>query len=368
MSSDVKPYIPFLVRKSLKITFHIGAPRTGTTTLQAICAANKEKLAKQGVAYPLVALIHPKKGNAQHNLAFTLKKTYPAFVGLLGRMKKDEAWAELQKYIQDNPSEEHLFLSSEAFSGLSYESVKYIKNQLSHHEISVIYIRREDKDWQRSMSEQQIKRYPFRKKRVKLTGKAADIAKQHLDGWKRHFAVTEIPYSRETTNVIFKHIGVDPTDFKQIKRKNSKISPKVYDLMIRFNKVDMSISQHTAVNEITYRFFSDMGELLDDDPNSSTGGRSDEAIKVKNQKIRELKTQLDIKDGQKNTYIKNLEIQLKNHKERSSRESKELQSIHAAEIKSLKTSLLQLTMKYEMQERENEVIAAELKSIRGSRT
>lgn len=87
---------------------HIGAPKTGSTALQAFCAENRQTLLDQGVLYPEVSL----RGFGHHDLAFLLAGGYPDWATPqprpLGELL-DELAAAAAAHDGD------LFLSSENF-------------------------------------------------------------------------------------------------------------------------------------------------------------------------------------------------------------------------------------------------------------
>ena len=163
----------------MKVFLHIGSPRTGTTSIQKLLTQNRDTLAKQGVWYPDVALLDPKKGIGQHHLAFSLLEKYPGFIPEKARMTPDQAWSELASAMKKMPKKDTVVLSSEAFSSIKPEGVKYIFKKLSKHDVKVIYVRRSPESWRKSMQAQQIIDYPFNKEMSKIEG-GGDVSEVHL--------------------------------------------------------------------------------------------------------------------------------------------------------------------------------------------
>jgi hypothetical protein len=87
-----------------RIYLHIGAPKTGTTYLQAVCARNREALRSAGVLYPDLI------GEAHHKAVWDLRETPDQREGTKGI---DGSWDRLINVV--NAADTDVLLSSEHF-------------------------------------------------------------------------------------------------------------------------------------------------------------------------------------------------------------------------------------------------------------
>lgn len=92
----------------MRITLHIGAPKTGSTALQRFLTGNIAQLAQAGRSYPDVNL----RGFGHHDLAFLLHGSYPDWATPQPRTL-DDLLGDLRLAIDTCPRE--LILSSEDF-------------------------------------------------------------------------------------------------------------------------------------------------------------------------------------------------------------------------------------------------------------
>ena len=130
------------------IYIHIGAPKTATSTLQAILARKAGKLLKNGVLYPSVT----RHGDAHHVLVCDLIEKYqgstmPDF--WYGDFPRGQAWACLNDEIASHGSElQSVIISSELFFGQSRQlrpMLVEISEHLAGHTVKVVtYLRRQD--------------------------------------------------------------------------------------------------------------------------------------------------------------------------------------------------------------------------------
>ena len=87
---------------------HIGAPKTGSTAIQAFCAENRAALLARGVLYPDASL----RGFGHHDLAFLLAGGYPSWATPQPR-PLDELLADLARGVTGHDGD--VLLSSENF-------------------------------------------------------------------------------------------------------------------------------------------------------------------------------------------------------------------------------------------------------------
>jgi hypothetical protein len=87
-----------------RVFLHIGAPKTGTTYLQAVCGRNREALAAHGIVYP------DAFGDAQHKAVWDLRGTPDQREGTRGI---EGSWDRLVQIVNTAPAD--VLLSSEHF-------------------------------------------------------------------------------------------------------------------------------------------------------------------------------------------------------------------------------------------------------------
>lgn len=130
------------------VYLHIGAPKTATSTLQSMLAANYKPLLAQGVLYPKLL----RHGDAHHTLVCDLIQAYQGHTMAdlwYGERTRGEAWRDLQREIdQHGQAIDKIVLSSELFFGQTQrleDMLADIRERLSGHELKVVvYLRRQD--------------------------------------------------------------------------------------------------------------------------------------------------------------------------------------------------------------------------------
>lgn len=131
------------------VYLHIGAPKTATSSLQALFAAQHETLLNQGLLYPSQL----RHGDAHHLLACDLidqfqnkKQKMPDF--WYGDRPRGQAWQSLLEEIAEHTNLNSVFVSTELFFGQSdnlLDMLNYIKNKLANFDVKIIaYLRRQD--------------------------------------------------------------------------------------------------------------------------------------------------------------------------------------------------------------------------------
>jgi hypothetical protein len=130
------------------VYIHIGAPKTATSTLQAILARKAGTLARAGVLYPAI----PRHGDAHHVLVCDLIEKFqgsrmPDF--WYGQFPRGQAWASLREEIAGQGDDlQSVVISSELFFGQSRKlrpMLAEIKEHLAGHTVKIVcYLRRQD--------------------------------------------------------------------------------------------------------------------------------------------------------------------------------------------------------------------------------
>lgn len=130
------------------VYLHIGSPKTATSSLQAVLAKHKRKLAARGVLYPSEC----RHGNAHHILVADLIQKYqfghlPDF--WYGDFPRGEAWSRLQAELDAKAGKfDKVVLSSELFFGQAVgleAMLGDIRQTLAGYTVKiVVYLRRQD--------------------------------------------------------------------------------------------------------------------------------------------------------------------------------------------------------------------------------
>jgi len=138
-----------------KIYFHIGPPKTGTTSIQHSLFINRDLLLKHGIYLPETGLLQNINGLAkQENLALELsgRKEY---------RKKYGTWKDLLSEL-DHTTASKIIISSEDFSLFTEDAIQQVKEFLQDFDTYILfYARRQDHMFQ-SQWAQEIKS-PHRK-------------------------------------------------------------------------------------------------------------------------------------------------------------------------------------------------------------
>ncbi len=138
----------------MKVVFHIGIHKTGTTAIQHFCSANREKLTSLGVCYPAIHL----KYQAHHNVPWALGVRHPDAANAVSAQ-------ELAAAMLRESSQAHchtLIVSSEEFRNLESEAIRALKQLFAGHDVSiVVYLRRQD-DFLISKYGQHVRMYTIR--------------------------------------------------------------------------------------------------------------------------------------------------------------------------------------------------------------
>ena len=128
--------------KKQELYIHIGAPKTGTSSIQSFCHDNFKALKDQGILYPVEDEFC--QGVAQHKLAASLKKNLAPW-----REKSEDSnklYTKLRDYYSKSECRK-IIVSTECFFGFSKGELDDLKRLLDDFSVKVIiYLRRQD-DW-----------------------------------------------------------------------------------------------------------------------------------------------------------------------------------------------------------------------------
>ena len=130
------------------VYIHIGAPKTATSTLQAVLSKNQAKLLKQGVLYPASC----RQASAHHPLICDLmhKHQGQAMADMwYGDVERGTAWSALASEMEaQGPGLRAVVVSSELFFGQARHLEDMLEDVLGYlqgHRIEVVaYLRRQD--------------------------------------------------------------------------------------------------------------------------------------------------------------------------------------------------------------------------------
>jgi hypothetical protein len=129
-----------------KAIIHIGGHKTGSTAIQAFCALNAVRLARQDIVYPLELLTNPEKpwGQAHHGLVnlFMDATTFWKTFDLRPKKMNDE---DVVAYLKALPREKNILLSTENLVWLDTKSINALRQYLDGFDVVVVlYVRRQD--------------------------------------------------------------------------------------------------------------------------------------------------------------------------------------------------------------------------------
>ena len=253
----------------MKIYLHIGAPRTGTSTLQALLHKNRQNLRRLGIEYPKVGYIDDVNGDAQHVLSFSLMHTYPEFARHGNRKSREEAWGELKEAMAQMPSRtEAVVISSEAFADLPKESIEFIRDFFADDDLEVLYVVRDSKSWHASMATQQVKLYPYLTELPSpFQGDPNQVRNQHLQAWHdAGIQVTEFEYGRTAMQDLLAHMGVNLKVLDRVASLNVKLAPMILELLMRLNQTEIDPRRRGALNARIDQWWSDYKRVILDEP------------------------------------------------------------------------------------------------------
>ena len=138
----------------MRVSLHIGAPKTGTTYLQRVLTANREQLAANGVLYPSVG------GDAHHRAAWGLR---PDGGQRIDGSEFRDHWDQLVEQVGSWPGPAAV-ISSEMFVFFGAARAATVRNAFGDAEVHVVYsardlIRQVPAVWQEQVKNQRTQSY-----------------------------------------------------------------------------------------------------------------------------------------------------------------------------------------------------------------
>lgn len=129
-----------MIKDNKKCVLHIGAPKTGSTSLEKFLFGNQDKLTENGWFYPCATV----RGYGHHDLAYLVSGSYPDWA-LPQDKTFDELLEELHNAITDHSK---IILSSEIYYMYSKPAdvakmLEYLGIPIANVRI-ILYIRRQD--------------------------------------------------------------------------------------------------------------------------------------------------------------------------------------------------------------------------------
>ena len=156
---------------SKTVFLHIGAHKTGTTSLQRFFREHSDKLGEIGYLYPKSA----GYSFAQHRLAFALKGMRDPSIGDIPVFDKEIG--ELLREIEGSP-QPHVIISSEELFSLGDDAVALLREALKEFTVFVLAVLRRPDELFASLYNQLVKdpKSPFRMHYAKFLDKPGSLA------------------------------------------------------------------------------------------------------------------------------------------------------------------------------------------------
>lgn len=243
-----------------RLTIHIGAHKTGTTTIQHCLASSVNQLNVLGFDYPKLSWYH----FAQHRIAFAMQGMQDPNTG--GIPDFDQELRSVVEFLSS--TEYHVILSSEEFFTAPLERIKELGVLREIAEVAiVVFIRRQDRLFL-SIYNQKIKQpgnvfaneiSTFIDDPTRLS---ADLDfYSNIDRWASVFGkenVTVIRYEvGDALDLFFEAIGVtNGVSQFGFRRLNESIPAKALELIRLVKWISSDIETHRAVLSMATKVFS----------------------------------------------------------------------------------------------------------------
>lgn len=265
---------------------HIGAPKTGSTSIQSFCCANNKELKRRGILYPM-GTVH---GFGHHDLAFLLGGGYPNWAIPQDRSLSDllqDLTVEVTEYEGD------ILISSEDFyiytppHGL-LEALESIGITNRFKPVIIVYLRRQD-DAHESWYNQTIKAQGYAHTIEDCLNLFYDMWDYHtqLKRWDDAFGKDNIKVriyegssngEMDVRKDLLEILNIDPEHFHFTETVvNTRINRDILEFQRIINNLPMSPSQkrqyHKQLIELSAK--SQFNGLFSDGPILSCQQRSE---------------------------------------------------------------------------------------------
>jgi hypothetical protein len=230
-----------------RVYLHIGAPKTGTTYLQAVLGRNRDSLAAKGLLYPA------SQSDAHHKAVWDLRGTPKQREHLEGI---EGTWAALVGQVNQAGSD--VLLSSEHFVFAQKQQVERALSSFEDAEMHVIYTARDlgrqvPAVWQERIKNQRSMTYrSFVQSLIARDGKTAKAfwnvqdPEAVLRRWSRGLRPDQVhlvtaPPTGQPHRVLWDRfaeaLGLDGTDYDvDVARSNESLSMLQTEVLRRFNE------------------------------------------------------------------------------------------------------------------------------------
>ena len=220
----------------MKLFIHIGAHKTGTTSIQMAMEDSGLALAEAGFVYPRCAWYH----HAQHRLAFALKNMRDPTAGDVPDFETE--LAGLNRALAESGAANAL-ISSEVFFAQKDEAVARLAEGLKDHQVEIIaFVRRPDELFLSSYNQnakQPGNRFfkPLERHLEKPQSVTPDIEYfDHIGKWAAHFGKDNVHLAvyegRDVVDTICEILKIDASRLnKPAAAVNQSVSGKTLELM-----------------------------------------------------------------------------------------------------------------------------------------
>jgi hypothetical protein len=236
----------------LKLFIHIGAHKTGTTSIQMAMEDSGQALAAAGFIYPRCCWYH----HAQHRLAFALKTMRDPAAGDTPEFASE--LADLQRALAEAKAGRAL-ISSEEFFALKDDAVARLAGGLKQYEVAIIaFVRRPDELFLSSYNQnakQPGNRFfkPLHQHLANPAAVTADIDYlEHIGTWAAHFGKDNIHLAvyeeGDVTDTICAILAIDASRLNRpAVAANASVSGKTLELMRQLKSLGASAEIQKAV-------------------------------------------------------------------------------------------------------------------------
>ncbi len=279
-------------KESPSYILHIGFGKTGTTSIQAFLAKNRDALNTHGILYPDIIFKGQKAGVENHNI---LGRALSGKLSWFNMTAKDH-FDCYEKQFHANPELKTILLSAEALAGgiqswdfeneddywhAMHDRMQVLTEPLKDKPVKIIiYLRRQDL-WAESVINQHIKNEGLSNyKKIREAHEYIDLLHPRLcydkilDLWARYFGkdnITAIPFEEDKLfkgDVVadFMHyIGIDDlSGFLPLKtkdRQNRRLLRDVFEFKRTLNTKQKSKAEEEFITDVLQSISDDMRSI-----------------------------------------------------------------------------------------------------------